>query len=130
MAKITATERERWVLFQLINPMNHSGKAERRKWERIFDALRLEEIADKIGAYAPGAQVDARIFDVVELLELEVTSDQRDAVIGLLEGPGLTTAGGRMLGRFERDSVDVRFSLRGKKPSRRPRSATPSSPGR
>jgi hypothetical protein len=108
MAKISATERERWVLYQLINPMNHQGKAERRKWERIFDALRLEDIADKLSTYAPGIQADQRIFDGLELLELEVTSDQRDAVIALLEGPGLTTAGGRMLGRFEREIIKGR----------------------
>ena len=108
MAKISATERERWVLYQLIDPMNHAGKADRRKWERIFDALRLEEIADKLAVYAPGAQPDARIFDNVTLLELETTSDQRDAVIGLLEGPGLTTKGGRMLNRFEREIIKGR----------------------
>jgi hypothetical protein len=108
VAKISATERERYVLFQLINPMNHAGKAERRKWERIFDALRLDDIADKVGAYAPGIQVDPRIFDAVEQLEIELTSDQRDAVIGLLEGPGLTTSGGRMMRRFETEIIKGR----------------------
>jgi hypothetical protein len=108
VAKISATERERWVLYQLINPMPHQGKAERRKWDRIFEALRLDDIADKLSVYAPGTNVDPRSFDAVELLELEVTSEQRDAVIGLLEGPGLTTSGGRMVARFEREIVKGR----------------------
>lgn len=108
MAKISATERERWVLYQLINPMSHNGKAERRKWERIFDALKLEEIADRLATYAPGVQASERIFDNLELTDLEVTSDQRDAVIGLLDGPGLTTAGGRLIARFEREIVKGR----------------------
>lgn len=101
MAKVSATERERWVLFQLINPMPHQMKSERRKWDRIFEALRLDEIADKVAIYAPGTNVDPRAFDAVDTVDLELTSDQRDAVIALLEGPGLTTAGGRMLARFE-----------------------------
>lgn len=108
MAKISATERERWVLFQLINPMNHQGKAERRKWDRIFDALELERISETLSAYAPGVQADQRIFDNITLREFELTSDQRDAVIGLLEGPGLTTAGGRLVARFEREIVKGR----------------------
>jgi hypothetical protein len=101
MAKITATERERWVLYQLINPMQHQTKQERRKWDRIFDALALEEIGDRLNVYAPGTAVDPRIFDAVDERELDLTGDQRDAVISLLEGPGLTTHGGRLLKRFE-----------------------------
>lgn len=108
MAKITATERERWVLYQLINPMQHPTKTERRKWERIFDALRLEEIGDRVSVYAPGVQIDPRIFDAVVEAELEVTSDQRDDVIKLLDGPGLTTFGGRMLKRFETEIIKTR----------------------
>ena len=108
MATITATERERWVLYQLINPMNHQGKAERKKWDRIFDALKLEEISDTLATYAPGTQADQRIFDAVDLRDFELTSDQRDAVIGLLEGPGLTTAGGRLVKRFEHEIVKGR----------------------
>jgi hypothetical protein len=108
MAKITATERERWVLYQLINPMNHQGKAERKKWDRIFDALELERISDTLSAFAPGTHVDQRLFDAVELREFELTSDQRDAVIAMLEGPGLTTQGGRMVARFEREIVKGR----------------------
>lgn len=101
MAKISATERERWVLYQLIDPMSHAGKTERLRWGRIYAALRLEEIAEKVEVYAPGVQVDGRIFDNVDELELEVTSDQRDMLIALLEKPGLTTRGGRLLHRFE-----------------------------
>lgn len=108
MAKITATERERWVLFQLINPMPHQTKQERRKWDRIFDELKLEEIGDKAAVYAPGVQIDQRAFDAVDVKTYELTSDQRDAVISLLEGPGLTTAGGRMVARFEREIVKGR----------------------
>jgi hypothetical protein len=108
MAKISATERERWVLFQLIDPMNHQGKAERKKWDRIFEALRLGEIAEKLEVYAPGVQVDARIFDNVDEADLELTSDQRDAVIELLERPGLTTRGGRLLRRFEQAIIKGR----------------------
>lgn len=108
MAKISATERERWVLFQLINPMAHQTKQERKKWDRIFDGLQLEEIGDKTDVYPPGTQIDPRAFDNVDLRELELTSDQRDAVIALLEGPGLTTKGGRMLSRFENQIIKGR----------------------
>lgn len=105
MAKITATERERYVLFQLINPMGHPNRAERRRVDRIFDAMALAEIDDKTRVYAPGTQVSPQIFDDVEAKTFELTSDQRDYVIELLDKPGLTTAGGRMLARFEREII-------------------------
>jgi len=108
MAKISATERERYVLFQLLNPMGHQNRAERKRVDRIFDALALAEIDDKTRVYAPGTQVSPQIFDAVEEKDFELTSDQRDYVIDLLDKPGLTTAGGRMLARFEREIIKGR----------------------
>lgn len=108
MAKVTATERERWVLYQVLNPMGHANRAERRKVDRIWDALRLDEIGDKTQLYAPGAQIDPRIFSAEEPATFELTSDQRDYVIDLLDKPGLTTSGGRMLRRFEAEIIKGR----------------------
>lgn len=108
MAQISATERERWVLYQLINPMPHQTKSERKKWDRIFDKLALEELADKVSVYSPTTPINPNTFDAVDAKTYELTSDQRDAVISLLEGPGLTTSGGRMLARFEAEIIKGR----------------------
>lgn len=99
---VSATERERWVLYQLLNPMGQQNRADGRRLERLWDALGLDEIEDKVRVYAPGTQLDARIFDDVERKNFPtVTSEQRDFMIELLDKPGLTLSGRRMIRKFE-----------------------------
>lgn len=106
MATINATARERFALYLVLNPMQHQNRAERKRADRTFDALKLGAISDIVDK--SGGNMNHLGFDAVETLPYELTSDQRDFVIDVLDRPGVNTAIGRMLARLEHELIKGR----------------------
>lgn len=99
MARITTTEQQRYALFTLLNPMTHATRAERKKVDTLWDALKLDDVANK----AVGTPIDTK-----ETREDEITSDQRDLIIEILSRPGITTGIGRVLNPVEKELIRSR----------------------
>lgn len=107
MAKIKTTERERWALFMVMAPLNPQNRQERKRNDRLWDALGLDPVAEKVARYPSGSSLDPKLFndEIAEAAEVELTSDQRDVLIDLLDKPALTQNGWRLLRRLDAELV-------------------------
>lgn len=108
MARANATERDRWVLYQMMNGNSPGSRAERLKMDRLWAALKLDEVAAKVEQYPPQSVLDPKLFDHDARVEYEVTSDQRDVLIEFLGKPGLTMSGHRIVRELETDLIKAR----------------------
>jgi hypothetical protein len=104
MAKGTTTERERFILFQLISAQQPANRMERKRNDRIWDALNLDSVASK--NTQPPPRVETLDGEVTS--DYDITSEQRDFLIDLLDKPGLTQQGARWLRRFDEELVKGR----------------------
>lgn len=108
MAKGTTTERERYILFQLLAAQQPANRMERKRNDRIWDALGLDGVAIKRAGFPPDRPPAVETFDSEHVAEYEITSEQRDFLIDLLDKPGLTQSGARWLRRFDDELVKGR----------------------
>lgn len=108
MAKGTTTERERYIVFQLLAAQQPANRMERKRNDRIWDALGLDAVATKRASYPADRPPSAETFDSEVLTDYEITSEQRDFLIDLLDKPGLTQQGARWLRRFDDELVRSR----------------------
>lgn len=106
MVTVSATNRERFALYLVLNPMQHTNRQERKRADRIFDALELGGISDTVDTL--GGNVSHLSFDPSTPKEYELTSEQRDLLISLLDRPGVNTGTGRLLGRLEAELIKSR----------------------
>lgn len=105
MAKIYASPRERFALFLILNPMQHNNRQERKRADRIFDALELGAIGDTVDRL--GGQTTHLGFSPIDGKDYELTSDQRDLLISFLDRP-VSLAIGRLVKRLESDLIKGR----------------------
>lgn len=108
MAKGTTTERERYILFQLLAAQQPANRMERKRNDRIWDSLGLDAVASKLAGFPKDRPPSVEVFDDALLSEYEITSEQRDFLIELLDKPGLTQQGARWLRRFDDELVKSR----------------------
>jgi hypothetical protein len=109
MAKINLTDRERYAIFVIINPMSHADRSARRAFDKLWDRLNLDEIASKAEHLNPHVAPPHLSFGNADAIEYDCTSDQRDMLIDKVCGiTGLSTMFGRMLNRAEAEMVRAR----------------------
>jgi hypothetical protein len=104
MATITANERERFALFTLLNPLQCQNRAESRRLDSVWTALRLDELAEKCSALRKGAPFGDDAFDATTTAIFEVSAADREALRGYLDKP-MTGGMVRLLARIG-DQVD------------------------
>lgn len=88
----TLSPRDRFSLYAHLNPLPVSGRQEQRRMDRLWSALKLDEI-DDICASQP--ETRSSQF-TLQKQEYEITSDQCDYLIDALDRP-MTAAMSRML---------------------------------
>lgn len=99
--KILASERERWVLFQLINPIGQTDRADGRRVDRLWNALELDTIEYKHRSLKKEERAEPDPYDPVNMREHELTAEQVDFLLELLNKPGLTRSGRAWLRAIE-----------------------------
>lgn len=104
--KYTVSERTRFGLFLLLNPMQHPNRAERKRTDRLWDELALDDVAAKVDGAA--GQIGHLGFSETATIEAELTSDQRDLLLSIFDKPGVTTAVGRLVEPLESELLKRR----------------------
>ena len=96
----TLSERERWGLKWHLNALPQNDRVSRRRLDRVWDALKLDDPLPPVNA--PIDSVDA-----AETFPVELTSDERDALIDWLDKP-MNGALARVLSALDRRLVKSR----------------------
>lgn len=104
--KYTVSERARFGLYLLLNPMQHPNRVERMRADRLFEVLGLDVISSKVDA--AGGHISHLGFSDQAMIEVELTSDQRDMMIDFLDRPAVTTSIGRLVSELERELIKRR----------------------
>lgn len=102
MAKGMVSDRQKFALYLVLNPMQHNTRAERKRVDKFWDDIGLEEIAKRAEK-----SVNALDFSP-DAHEVEMTSDNRDLIIEICSRPGINTAIGRILNPLEQELIKGR----------------------
>ena len=106
MASTSLTERERFVLFWVLNDSPVSGgRAEVRKLDRLWSALKLDEVA---ALSLKRTQATAEMLDHDTRRDFELTSEQRDHLIAYCDTPALQGWAARLLYRLAGELMKAR----------------------
>lgn len=107
MATMNLSDRERYAIYLVVNTMNHPDRASRKRWDRVWDKLKLDDIART----APNQNmfIPQNFSDESPIPPFEISSEERDMLISSVCGAaGLSTAVGRLLNRAEAEMVKAR----------------------
>jgi len=102
MAKVSISDRQRYALYLILNPMQHANRSERKRIDKLWDDIALDEIA--LRCDKPVSHLD---FNNTET-EREISSEQRDLIIDIVARPGINTAIGRLLNPVETSLLKAR----------------------
>jgi hypothetical protein len=106
VANLQATERERFALHALLRGLEPKDRAERRNWDAVWDAFKLDEINEQLAA-AGAKGLGANEFNGEAMTDHEITSHQRDMLINKLD-TSFPLPLGRLLRRFDADLLKSR----------------------